>query len=83
MTTTKLIPESIGNLVLIGDITNKLIIPFDDESVYEVDEAQLRLYASPVGSIKTLGDGTPGSHNRFIKALILDYINLYHERENF
>lgn len=83
MKMTRLIPESIGNLALIGDITNKLIVPIDDENAYEVDEAQLRLYASPLTSINTLGDGTPGSHNRFIKALILDYINLYQERENF
>lgn len=83
MNTTELIPESIGNLVLIGDITNKLIIPIDEENGYEIDEAILRLYATPLGTVHSLGDGTPGSHNRFIKALILDYINLYHERENF
>lgn len=58
-----------------------MLVPTDDKNGYLVDEHVLRMYASSNGKVMSLGDGTPGSHNDFIKFVVKDYIRIYRELE--
>jgi len=73
---------ALNKVSLLADRKGKLLVQIDDENGYLVDEDVLRLFASTEDSVMSFGDGTPGSHNEFIKHLVRDYANIYRKLES-
>jgi hypothetical protein len=63
------------------DKRDKIRVPIDDENCYLVHEHILRLYSSTDKQIKSLGNGTTGSHHIFLKHLVRDYVRIYKKLE--
>lgn len=72
---------AISTVSKLSDRKGKLLIPIDKNNGYLVAEHTLRMYASESNSVISLGDGTAGSHNDFLKALVLDYVSIYRKLE--
>jgi hypothetical protein len=68
---------------LLTDKKDKILVPIDDENGYLVEEHMLRFYASSDKRMRSLGNGTTGSHNVFLKHLVLDYVRIYRKLEEF
>lgn len=71
-----------SEVINLSSSKSKMLIPIDSDNGYLVHEHVLRLYASPDQNIQSLGDGTAGSHNIFLKHLVRDYIRIYKHLES-
>jgi hypothetical protein len=68
---------------LLTDKKDKILVPIDDKNGYLVHENVLRFYAANDKRSRSLGDGTTGSHNIFLKHLVRDYVRIYRKLEEF
>ena len=68
----------IEKVSMLADRRKKILIPIDGNNGYLIDEAVLRMYASPDQAINSLEGEDVGS---FMRHLVRDYIHLYRKLE--